>query len=86
MAMRQRALNVHQRLGGFHGDTALEQDAEMLDELRISVRQIGQGAFDDLATFAIALTLQDRGRRVSVRDGLDIHGLKHRRHSIQIKT
>jgi len=42
------------------------------------VGQIGEGAFDDLAALTVALTQEDRGRGVPVRDGLDIHGLKNR--------
>src|ERR1019366_5776799 len=53
----------------------LEQEAKVLDELRVPVRQVGQGALDDLGAFAVALAQQHGGRGVAVRDGLDVHVL-----------
>src|SRR3954452_19325019 len=52
---------------------ALEHTAQALDGGHGPVREIAQGAFAHLA-LAVALTQQDRGRRVPVRDGFDIHG------------
>ena len=41
---------------------------------RRPVGQIEEGALLDLAGLAIALAQQDRGRRIAVGDGLDVHG------------
>src|SRR5713226_8989967 len=57
----------------------------MLDELRIPVRQIGDGALDDLTAFAKAFAQQDGRRRVAIGDGFDVHGLHGSKFPINIK-
>ena len=74
MPVRQRAADRHRLpLGGDHL-AALEQGAKAFDEVLRPIGQVRQGPFLDLAVLAIGLSQQDRGRRVAVRDGLDIHG------------
>ena len=45
-----------------------------LDHHGRPLRQVGEGAFTDLAGLAIGFAQQDGGRGVSVGDGLDVHG------------
>ena len=75
VAVGQAALDGHERVDRLHGHAALEQEAKVLDQLRIPVGQVGQGALDDLAAFAIALAQQHGGWGVAVGDGLDVHTL-----------
>jgi hypothetical protein len=49
------------------------------------VRQVGQSALDDLGAFAVALAKQNGGRRVAVRDRLDVHVLHGRKRREYIK-
>src|ERR1700674_824806 len=46
----------------------------MFDDLRVEVGEVGEGAFPDLAVVAPGLSQQHGGRRVAVRDNVDIHG------------
>lgn len=73
MPVWQRALDREHRGGRLHRHAALEQDAKVLDQRRIPVRQVGQRALDDLAALAIPLAQQDGGRRAAVGGGLDVH-------------
>jgi len=38
------------------------------------VRKIAQGAFPDATVLAVALAQKDRGRRIPVGNGFDVHG------------
>ena len=62
--------------GGEVGDggAAFEQDSQSFDHHGRPLRQVGEGAFTDLAGLAIGFAQQDGGRGVSVGDGLDVHG------------
>ena len=53
---------------------ALEQDAEPLDQIVGPLRQVGEGAFLDLAVFAEGLAQQHGGRGAPVGHAFDIHG------------
>ena len=62
--------------GGEVGDggAAFEQDSQSFDHHGRPLRQVGEGAFTDLAGLAIGFAQQDGGRGVSIGDGLDVHG------------
>jgi hypothetical protein len=72
VTMGQCALDGKHRGGRLRGHAALEQDREVLDELWVPVREVGQRALDDLAVLAIALAQQDGWRRSAAGDGLDV--------------
>jgi hypothetical protein len=72
VTMGQCALDGKHRGGRLRGHAALEQDTEVLDELWVPVREVGQRALDDVAVLAIALAQQDGWRRSAVGDGLDV--------------
>ena len=74
MAVGQAALDGEDRLGTGYGDAAAQQHLQALDHLSGQARQVGQGALADLAVLSVGLAKQDRGGRVAVGDGLDIHG------------
>jgi len=74
MAVRQGAPHDDALPVGRRGGAALEQCAQSLDELARPIREIGDGALLDLCAIPIALAQQDRGRRIPVGDGFDIHG------------
>ncbi len=52
---------------------ALEHAAQAFNVGRGPVGKIAQRAFANLAAFAVALAQEDRGWRVPVWDGLDVH-------------
>ena len=60
-------------LGGDDG-AAFEDAAQAFDVGRGPVGQIAQCALTNLAAFAVALAQEDRGRRVPIRNGFDVHG------------
>ena len=74
MAVRQRAAHHDGLLTGRRDFPALEQRAQAFDDLGWPIGQIGDRALFDFSAVAIALSQQDGGRRVPVRDGFDIHG------------
>jgi len=74
MAMGQAALDGEDRLGTGYGDTTTQQHLQPLDHISRQAGQVGQGALAYLAGFSVGLAKQDRGGRVAVGDGLDIHG------------
>ena len=74
MAVRQGAGDGEGvALGGDDG-AAFEHAAQPFDVGGGPVGQVAEGALPDLAALAIALAQQDRGGRVPVGDGFDIHG------------
>ena len=74
MAVRQRAAHHDGLLTGRRDFPALEQRAQAFDDLGRPIGQIGDRALFDFSAVAIALSQQNGGRRVPVRDGFDIHG------------
>jgi hypothetical protein len=74
MPVRQRTAHHDGLLIGRRDLSALEQRAQAFDDLGRPLGQVGDGALPDLAAVAIALPQQDRGRRVPVGYGFDIHG------------
>src|SRR5262249_33647396 len=56
-----------------HYLAARNEPADRLNQRLRQLRQIGQRALINFAALAIALTQQDRWRRLSVRDGVDEH-------------
>ncbi len=74
MAVRQAADHAEGVMLGGDDRAALEDAAKTLDVGGGPVGQIAQCALTHLAAFAIALAQQDRGGRVPIRNGFDVHG------------
>ena len=53
---------------------ALEQSAEALDEVRGPLGEVEEGALANLGADAEGLAEEHGGGRVTVGDGLDVHG------------
>jgi hypothetical protein len=62
------------RLGTGYGHTTAQQHLQALEHLGGQARKVGQSALANLAVLAVGLAKQDRGRRVSVGNRLDVHG------------
>ena len=60
-------------LGG-NDRAAFQHAAQAFDVGGGPVGKIAQGALTNLAAFAVALTQQDGGRRVPIRNSFDVHG------------
>jgi len=74
MAMRQAADDGEGILLGRNDCAALQHTAQPLNVRRGPVGEIAQCALMNLATLAVALTQEDGGRRVPIRNGFDVHG------------
>ena len=74
MAVRQGTAHDDALLVSRRGGAALEECAQSLDEFARPIRKVGDCAFLDLCAIPIALAQKDRGWRIPVRDGFDIHG------------
>ena len=74
MAVRQAADDGEGLTLGGDDRAALEHAAQTLDVGSGPVGKIAQCALTHLAAFAVALAQQDRGGRVPIRNGFDVHG------------
>jgi hypothetical protein len=73
VSMGQGAFNGKERIDTGNSDTPFEKDSKVLDELRVPVGEIGDGALDDLLAIAVSLAQQDGRGRVSIGDALNVH-------------
>ncbi len=73
MAVGAAALDGEGGGGGAEGLVA-EQAPQGFDLLGGPVREVGEGAFADLAALTPSLAQEDGGGRVPVGDPLDVHG------------
>ena len=74
MAVRQAADDGEGITLGGNDRAAFEDAAQTLDVGCGPVGKIAQCALTHLAAFAVALAQQDRGGRVPIRNGFDVHG------------
>ncbi len=74
VAVRQAADDGEGLTLGGDDRAALQHTAQTLDVGNGPVGEVAQRALTHLAAFAIALAQQDRGRRVPIRNGFDVHG------------
>ena len=74
MAVGEGAHDIEGLVQVGDGGAALQEGLEALDEGGGPLREIGEGAFLDLAGLAVGLAKQHRGWGVAVGDGFDIHG------------
>jgi hypothetical protein len=74
MTMRQCAHHGKGIALGRDDGAAFEHAAQAFDMGNRPVRKVAQRALTHLAVLTIALAQQDRGRRIAVRDGFNIHG------------
>src|SRR6185437_12389920 len=74
VAMREAAGDGEGVAFGGDDGAALEHTAQAFDVGGGPVGEIAEGALPDLAALPVALAQQDRGGRVPVGDGFDIHG------------
>src|SRR5579859_2267074 len=84
MAVRQGASDRHRVSLGGDRRAALQQGAKALDQLLRPVGQVGKRPLLDLAVLTEGLPQQDGGRRVTVGDGLDVHGGNYGRRNQKI--
>ena len=73
VAMRRGPFD-DQQLADRHELLASQDPPQGLDLVGRPVGQIGEGAFPHLPAFAVRLPEQDRGTRVPIADGVDVHG------------
>ena len=76
VAVRQRAGDGEGVVPGGDDSAASQHTAQAFDMGRGPVGEVAEGALTDPALLAVRLTQQDGRRRVPVRDGFDIHGLR----------
>ncbi len=63
-----------ERIGGGDEGFSFQDAAEEFDLVVGPVGEVGEGAFADFAVFTPALTEEDGGGRLTIGDGLDVHG------------
>jgi len=79
LAVGQGALDGEDLGGAGYGHTAAQQHLQAFDQLVGQARQVGQGAFTDLAGLTVGLAQKDGGGRVAIGYGLDIHDFRYMR-------
>ena len=68
------AQDGEQFVGETESDTAFEEDAQTIDDVIGTLGEVGDGAFLDFAVLAEGLAEEDGRGRVTVGDGIDVHG------------